>query len=166
MTKYGSVAMLFLAGLAAIYPAPMAWVYVAAFMAFEFWLLRRMRFLGRTPVPVGEPPYHFTDEEAQYVGQYRFYFTYPGLARDAASMLAALGLSALVLSPWLLFRQQLVPAFLVAINLLAVGSLTKRLSPVMVLRIAASKGDRGALRRLEIHEPLWAKIRAANQQPK
>jgi hypothetical protein len=33
----------------------------------------------------------------------------------------------------------------------------------MVLRIAASKGDRTALRMLELHEPVWDKIRAANE---
>ena len=33
----------------------------------------------------------------------------------------------------------------------------------MALRIAASKGDRAALRMLELHDPLWAKIRAANE---
>jgi hypothetical protein len=33
----------------------------------------------------------------------------------------------------------------------------------MALRVAASKGDRQALRMLELHDPLWQKIRAANQ---
>ena len=157
-----AVAMLSLAGLAALYPQPMAWVYVVAFMLFEFWLLRRLNRGGRTPAAIGEPPYHFTEEEAALIGRYRFYFTYPPLARTAASTLAALGLSALVLSPWLVFRQVLVPAFLIAVNLLAVGSLTKRVAPVMALRIAASKGDRAALRMLELHDPLWKKIQAAN----
>ncbi len=159
-----AVAMLSLAGLAALYPQPMAWVYVVAFMLFEFWLLRRLNRGGRTPAAIGEPPYHFTEEEAALIGRYRFYFTYPPLARTAASTLAALGLSALILSPWLVFRQVLVPAFLIAVNLLAVGSLTKRVAPVMALRIAASKGDRAALRMLELHDPLWKKIQAANQQ--
>ncbi len=158
----GAVAMLTLGGLAALYPQPMAWVYVVAFMLFEFWLLRRLNRGGRTPAAIGEPPYPFTEEEAALIGRYRFYFTYPPLARTAASTLAALGLSALILSPWLVFRQVLVPAFLIAVNLLAVGSLTKRVAPVMALRIAASKGDRAALRMLELHDPLWKKIQAAN----
>lgn len=159
-----AVAMLTLAGLAALYPQPMAWAYVVAFMLFEFWLLRRLNRAGRAPAAIDEPPYHFTEEEAGLIGRYRFYFTYPPLARTAASTLAALGLSALVLSPWLVFRGVLVPAFLVAVNLLAVGSLTKRVAPVMALRIAASKGDRAALRMLELHDPLWKKIQAANKQ--
>ena len=158
----GAVAMLFLAGLAALYPQPVAWVYVVAFMGFEFWLLRRLNAAGSAPAAVDEPPYHFTEEEAAFIGRYRLYFTYPQVARAAASTLAALGLSALILSPWLVFRQALVPAFLVALNLLAVGSLTKRLAPVMALRIAANKGDRAALRLLELHDPLWRKIQAAN----
>lgn len=158
----GAVAMLFLAGLAALYPQPVAWVYVVAFMLFEFWALRRLNGEGRAPAAVGEAPYDFTEEEAAFIGRYRLYFADPGIARAASSTLAALGLTALVLSPWLLFRQAYVPAFLIAANLFAVGSLTKRLAPVMALRIAASKGDRAALRMLELHDPLWKKIQAAN----
>lgn len=157
-----AVAMLFLAGLAALYPQPMAWVHVVAFMGFEFWLLRRLAAAGGAPAAVDAPPYHFTEEEAALIGRYRLYFAEPQIARTAASTLAALGLSALILSPWLVFRQALVPAFLVGLNLLAVGSLTRRLAPVVALRIAANRGDRAALRMLELHDPLWRKIQAAN----
>lgn len=31
-----------------------------------------------------------------------------------------------------------------------------------MLRIRASKGDQAALRLLELHDPLWTKIRAGN----
>jgi len=34
---------------------------------------------------------------------------------------------------------------------------------VMALRVAANKGDRAALRLLELHDPLWQKIQAANR---
>ncbi len=71
-------------------------------------------------------------------------------------------MTALVLSPWLLYRQQLVAAFVVGANLFAVAALTRRLAPVMMLKIGASKGDRAALRMLELHDPLWEKIKAAN----
>jgi putative Ca2+/H+ antiporter (TMEM165/GDT1 family) len=159
---YGGVAMLFLAALAALYPAPMAWVHVVAFMLFEFWLLRRMKREGDAPAMAGEAPYYFTEEEAVLIGRFRFYFTFPEVARNAASTLAAIGISALILAPWLLFRGAFIPAMLVAVNLLAVGVLTRRLSPVLVLRIAANKGDRTALRMLELHDPLWEKIKGAN----
>ncbi|HLS87367.1 MAG TPA: hypothetical protein VK043_13795 [Burkholderiales bacterium] len=161
--RYGAMAVLFLAGIAALYPAPLAWAYVLAFMGFEFWLLRRLRQAERRHVPVDEPPYHFTAEEVRLISRYRLYFIDPGTAREAASVLAALGLTALVLSFWLVFRQAFLPGVLTGLNLFAVGTLTRRLSPVMVLRIAASKGDRDALRMLELHDPLWEKIRAANQ---
>jgi hypothetical protein len=163
MGKYGALGMLLLAGIAGLYPAPMAWVYVMACAGFGFWLMRRLKAVERRPVPVGEAPYLFSEEEAGLVARYRFYFMFPIVAREAASVLASLGLGCLVLAPWLLIQQQFLPAMLAAGNLLAVGTLTKRLSPVMVLRIAASKGDRNALRMLELHDPLWKKIRAANQ---
>jgi hypothetical protein len=162
MGQYLAALMLLLAGFAALYPAPMAWVYILSFAAFEAWLARRMAAVGRAPVAAGEAPYQFTEEEAQFVARYRFYFTYPALARESASVLAALGLCALLLAPWLIFKLALAQAALVGVNLFAVAALTKQLAPLLALRVAASKGDRAALRMLELHEPLWQKIRAAN----
>ena len=78
-------------------------------------------------------------------------------------MLAAIGLAGMVLALWLTFKQAFAQGALIGANLFLVGWLTKRLAPLFALRIAASRGDREALRLLEIHEPLWAKIRAANQ---
>jgi hypothetical protein len=163
MGGYGTVGVLLLAGWAALNPEPMSWAYLAAVAAFEVWLARRMTALPRAAVPEGEPPYYFSADEAQLVGRYRFYFTYPKLARESASVLAAIGLSSLLLAFWLLYKQAFVQGVLVGLNLLAVGRFTKQLAPQMALRIAASRGDRAALRLLEAHDPAWAKIRAANQ---
>jgi hypothetical protein len=163
MLKYGGVLMLILAGWAALTPRPMSWVFIAAVAAFELWLLNRMRSSGRGAVPVDEPPYRFTSEEAQFVGCYRLYFADPGLAAEASSVLAAIGLAGMVLALWLTFRQAFVEGALIGLNLFAVGWFTKRVAPVYALRIAASRGKRDALRMLEILEPLWAKIKAANQ---
>lgn len=163
MLKYAAVLALGLAGLGAINP-PLAWLYIVFAAAFEAWLARRLRAEGGRPAPVGAAPYRFTEEEAAFVGRYRFYFAYPALARDGASVLAAIGLSSLVLAPWLTFRGAYPQALLAGANLLAVGAFTKRLAPLLALRMRASKGDREALRLLELHEPLWAKIRAGNSE--
>ena len=162
MGAYGAAAMLVLAGLAFLSPATISWVYLGALAAFELWLARRMASVGSDAVSVGEPPYHFSAEEAELVGRYRFYFTYPGVARECASVLAALGLSALLLAPWLTYKQAFIQAILIGLNLFAVGRLTKRIAPLVGLRIRAARGDRAALRMLELHDPTWAKIRAAN----
>jgi len=162
MGKYGAVGVLGLAGLAALNPG-LSWAYIAAFAAFELWLARRMASAARGPVPAEEAPYHFTAEEAAFVGRYRFYFAFPAMAREAASVVAALGLTALVLAPWLTYKHALVQAALTGLNLFVVARFTKQLAPLMALRVAASKGDRAALRMLELHDPLWAKIRAANE---
>ncbi|HEY9530167.1 MAG TPA: hypothetical protein VIQ55_02170, partial [Burkholderiales bacterium] len=74
MLKLGSVAMLILAGWAALEPRPVSWVYMAAVAAFELWLAQRMRALDTDPIAVGEPPYRFSAEEAGLVQRYRFYF--------------------------------------------------------------------------------------------
>ena len=161
--KYGSVLILILAGWAALNPHSVSWVFIAAVAAFELWLLARLRLAERGPVPVEEAPYQFSAEEARFIERYRFYFTHPGLAAHAGSALAAIGLAGMVLALWLTFRQAYVQGALIGANLFLVGWLTKRLAPVFALRIAASRGDREALRRLEILDPLWAKIRAANQ---
>lgn len=162
MLKLVAVGMLVLAGWAALEPRPMSWVFIAAAGAFELWLVERMTSLGRGPVPVGEPPYAFTDEEAALVGRYRFYFTWPARAAQAGSVLAAIGLAGAVLGLWLTFRQAFVEGALIGANLFAVGWFTRRMAPVYALRIAASKGNREALRFLELMDPVWDKIKAAN----
>ncbi|HWI35847.1 MAG TPA: hypothetical protein VNU64_05280, partial [Burkholderiales bacterium] len=80
--------------------------------------------------------------------------------------LAAVGLSTLLLAPWLTYKHAFLPAAIIGMNLFAVARFTKMLSPMLTLRIAASRGDRDSLRMLEIHGPLWAKIRDANSQEK
>ncbi len=162
MGAYASIAFIILAGWAALNPATMAWVYVAAFAAFEAWLLWRIRGAGRGAVEAGAAPYHFSAEEAALVARFRFYFKSPALARQAASVLAALGLSSLVLALWLTYKHAFVQAGLIGLNLFAVSRLTRVCAPLLGLRIAASKADRDALRMLEVHDPAWAKIRAAN----
>ena len=161
--KYASVLMLVLAGWAALAPQPMSWVFIGAVAVFEVWLLARMRNLEMGPVPVDEAPYRFSAEEARFIERYRFYFSYPALAAQAGSVLAAIGLAGMVLALWLTFKQAFAQGALIGANLFVVGWLTKRVAPVFALRIAASRGDREALRLLEIHEPVWAKIKAVNQ---
>jgi len=155
--------VLLLAGWAALTPQPIAWVYVAVLGGFELWLARRIAAVGNDPVSAGAAPYGFTEDEARLVRRYRFYFTSTLLAHQAASVLAAVGLSSLVLALWLTFKQAFLPALLIGFNLFAVARLTKRLAPLMALRIAASRGDRDALLMLEVHDPAWAKIRAGNE---
>lgn len=140
-----------------------AWLYIATFVVFEFWLLRAIRGGVQGPVAVDEPPYRFTREEADLIRRYRFYFTYPGRARAASSVLAALGLTALLLAPWLTWKQAFLQAIVIGVNLFAVARLTKLVAPLMALRIAAHHGDRDALRLLEAHDPAWSKIKAGNE---
>jgi hypothetical protein len=121
-----------------------------------------MRSVGGAAVAPGEAPYLFTETEARLVGRYRFYFTYPGIAKHASSVLAAIGLSALVLAPWLTMKSALVPAAITALNLLAVGWLTRRVVPLMALNLQASRGNREALTLMEAHATAWEKIRRCN----
>jgi hypothetical protein len=154
--------VLVFAGWAALSPQPMAWVYIGVVAAFELWLARRVAAAGSDTVVAGEPPYRFSDYEARLVQRYRFYFTCPALARGASSVLAAIGLSGLVLALWLTYRFAFLPAALIGMNLFAMARFTRRLVPVMALRLAASRGEREALDLLSAHDPAWVKIRAAN----
>lgn len=146
---YVTLAFLLLAGLTFLQNG-LAWLYIGAVLAFELWLARRMTALGRDPVATGEPPYHFTPEEADLVARYRFHFTYPGLARQAASVLAAIGLTSLVLAPWLTIKQQFIEAILIGANVLAVARFTRRLTPALPPQA------------VDHHRSAWSKIRAAN----
>ena len=132
--------MLVLAGLAALNPHSVSWAYIAAVYGFDLWLLFRLRSLAQVPVSVDQPPYRFTEEEAQLVERYRYYFTFPESARHVASMLSAIGLASVVLALWLTFRSAPVQGAIIGLNLFAVGWFTKRVAPVYALRIAASKG--------------------------
>jgi hypothetical protein len=142
MGRYGSVGVLMLAGLSFL-RADVAWAYLAAVLAFEAWLAARMAALGRHPADTGTP-YYFTDEEARLVGRFRFFFTETGKVRQFGSVLAAIGLTALILSPWLALKHAFVPAALVGANVIAVAFLTRRLIPTV---------DTGAV---------WDKIRGGN----
>lgn len=163
MLKYASVLMLLLAGWAALNPQPMGWVFILAAVGFEYWLIYRMRRLERSPVPVDAPPYHFNAEEARFIQRYRFYFSFPTLAAQAGSVLSAIGLAGMVLALWLTYKQAFLMGALIGLNLFAVAWFTKRMAPLFALRIAASRGDREALRLLELHQPLWEKIHDANR---
>ena len=66
-----------------------------------------MAALGRHPAAAGDAPYHFSEEEARLVGRYRYYFSETGKARQVASVLAAIGLTALLLVPWLAYKARL-----------------------------------------------------------
>ena len=158
MGAYASVAVLLLCGFTFL-KTEISWAYLAALALFEIWLTRRVASVGKGPVAVGEPPYRFSAEEAGLVARYRFYFTYPDVARQATTVLAALGLTALALVPWLIYKLALVQALLIGANLFVVARYTKELAPVMTLRVRAHQGDRAALRMLELHDPVWVKIR-------
>lgn len=141
----------------------MAWVYIVFVGLFELWLARRIAELGQEAVAPGVPPYRFSDDEARLVQRFRFYFTYPVVARHSSSVLAAVGLSALCLAPWLTYKLAFLPAALIGLNLFAVARLTKRLAPVPVLNTGAARGERDALALLSAHDTAWAKIRAGNE---
>jgi hypothetical protein len=163
MGPLASVTVLVLAGWAALNPAPMAWLYIVAVLGFEMWLLSRMRSASGAAVAAGEAPYDFSEEEAKLVGRYRFYFAYPVIAKQASSVLAAIGLTTLGLAPWLTYKLAFVQAALIGLNIFVVASLTRRVAPVMALSLSASRGNREALRLLEVHDAAWKKIRAANR---
>jgi hypothetical protein len=148
---YVTLAFLLLAGLSFLLGG-LAWIYITAVLVFELWLARRIGAVGRDPVLPGEPPYHFTPEEARLVGRYRFHFTFPGVSRQAASVLAAIGLASLVLAPWLTIKHQFVEAVLVGINLFAVARFTRVLSPALPPDM------------VEHHRSAWSRIRSANQK--
>jgi hypothetical protein len=166
MGPWLSVAVLVLAGWAGLRPAPMAWVYLAAVLAFEGWLFGVVRSSGRRRVAAGEAPYLFTGDEARLVGRYPFYFTFPGISRHASSVLAAIGLTTLGLAPWLTYKGALVAAALAALNVVPVAWLTRRAAPLMTLRLQAARGNRDALSMLEAHATAWEKIRRCNIEAK
>lgn len=153
----GTLLVIAAAVFAFFYPAGGGWVFAAGEFAFLTWLASRMRktdaatLIARSREPL-EP------DEAEIVQRFALYFARPELARECASMIAALGLSTLALVPWLSYKLQWAQAIAIAIFLFAVGRLTKALSPLLTLRMAANKGDRDALRLLGAHDGARRKL--------
>jgi pimeloyl-ACP methyl ester carboxylesterase len=160
VSGYLAIGVILLTGFSML-RSEVSWAYLAFLAGYEIWLLRRLRGVGAGPVPVDEAPYRFTAEEAAFIERYRFYFTYPAMAKEASGVLSALGITALLLVPWFIYKAELVQAALIGANLFVIARMTKDLAPVLALRIRANKGDRAALRLLELHDPLWQKIREA-----
>jgi len=155
----GALAVAAFAGWAFLAPPSGAWAFAAAEFAFLAWLGREVRgadaaaLRARAREPL-EP------DEADIVQRYPLYFARPGLARECASTLSALGLASLVVVPWLTYKVQWAPAILIGVFLFAVARLTKVMSPVYSLRLATAKGDREALRLLSAHDGAARKLSA------
>ena len=161
--KYGPLAVFLLAG-SAVYTPAASWAYIATALLFEIVVQRRIAAEGAEPPPPNEPPYNLTAAESAVVGRYRFYFTYPIVAKDCASILAALGLTAMALALWLTYRQAFAQALIISVNLFLIGRLSKVLAPLNALKLAAGHGNAEAVKFLDAHDPAWKKIHAANRE--
>ena len=153
----GTLVVVALAAIAFFYAARGSWLFAASEFAFLAWLTRRVRkadaaaLLARSREPLEQ-------DEAEIVQRYPLYFARPELARECASMVAALGLASLVLVPWLTYKLQWMQAIAIGVFLFPVGRLTRALSPLLALRLAANKGDRDALRLLGAHDGARRKL--------
>jgi len=136
-----------------------SWIYIASFVVlFQSLLMLFIHGQHRIPVEPGEPPYHFSAEEADFVRRHRFSFKFPVAAQSASSMLAAMGLIGLLLSPWLVYQLQWTQAAIIGLDIPLVGYITRRLNPKYTLVLAAHKGDERAQREIEIFNSAWRKI--------
>lgn len=164
MKGIGAAVVVSLATWSAADPAFASWVYVVLIVVLaQLGFYVKISAAPRDPVPVGEPPYEFSAEEARVVERFRYYFTNPVSAREIASTLSAMGITALLLSPWLVYKQQLIQAILVGLSVLTAGPMTKILSPVYTLRLAAHKGDAEDLRIAKAFDTAWEKIRRVRE---
>lgn len=158
----GALAVAVLTGWTFLQPPVGSWALAALEFAFLAWFSHELRrvdgaaLLARASAPL-EP------DEVELIGRYRAYFARPAFTRECASTLAAIGLSTLVLVPWLIYKLQWAQAILIGMMLFAVGRLTKLASPVYALRLAGAKGDREALRLLAAHDGAARKLSAPDQ---
>jgi biotin transporter BioY len=139
-----------------------SWAFVAVEFAFIAWFSRELRRVdGAALLARASPP--LEPDEIELVRRYLAYFARPAFTRECASTLSAIGLSSLVLVPWLIYKLQWAQAILIGMMLFAVGRLTKLASPVYALRLAGAKGDREALRLLSAHDGAARKLSAPDQ---
>lgn len=162
MNGLGALAVAALAAWTFLAPPAGSWAFVAVEFAALAWLAHQMRRADAAALRARAREPLDTDE-SDVVRRYAFYFSYPALARESASTLAALGLATLVLVPWLIYKLQWAQAILIGVLMFAVGRLTKLVSPVYALRLATAKGDRDALRLLSAHDGAARKLSAPDQ---
>ena len=157
MKGLGALAVIALGGWTFLSPAAGGWGFAAAEFAFLAWLASQVRRANPAALQARarEP---LAPDEAELVQRYALYFARPGLARECASTLSALGLASLVLVPWLTYKLEWAQAILIGVSLFAVARLTKLMSPVYALRLATAKGDRDALRLLSAHDGAVGKL--------
>ncbi len=162
MHGLGALATAALAAWTFLSPPVGSWVFAAVQFVSLAWLGREMRRTDAAALSARarEP---LDADESDVVRRYAFYFTYPALARESASTLAAMGLATLILVPWLIYKLQWTQAILIGVMLFAVGRLTKLVSPVYALRLATAKGDREALRLLSAHDGAARKLSPPDQ---
>lgn len=153
----GAVAAAALGCWAFLDPPVGGWLFAAAEFGFLAWLGRRARSVDGAALVAGARE-ALEPDEAELARRYPLYFARPGLARECASVLSAIGLVSLILVSWLLYKQQWPPAIIIGVFLFAVARLTRHLSPVLALRLAAGKGDREALRLLSAHDGAARKL--------
>lgn len=153
----GAVAAAALGGWAFLDPPVGGWLFAAAELGFLAWLARLARRTDAAALVAGarEP---LEPDEADLARRYPLYFARPGLARECASVLSAIGLLSLILVSWMIYKLQWPQAILIGAGLFAVARLTKHLSPALTLRLAAAKGDREALRLLSAHDGAASKL--------
>lgn len=165
MKGFGAVVVVSLGVWSAVDPSFASWVYVVGVvLLLQGGFFFKIAAVPREPVAVNEPPYHFDRDEAAVVQRFRYFFTNPASASEIASTLSAMGLVALVLSPWLVYKQEVVQAGLIAAHVFLIGPMTKKLSPVYALRLAAHKGSDEAVRMAKAYDTAWGKIRAVREQ--
>ncbi len=163
MRGLSTAAVIGLGILSFYHPELGAWIYIALFVIMlQGALLGAMLMQRNLPVPAMQPPYHLSAEEAEFVRHYRFAFKYPAIAQMVSSMLAAMGMIGLVLSPWLVYRLQWTQAILIGMDVILVGYLTQQLNPKYTLVIAAHRGNRIAAQNIELFNGAWRKILAVN----
>lgn len=141
------------------YPQNGSWIYIVLVVVlFQGALAAYMGKQRNLKVTAGEPPYHFTEEEAQFVRRHRFAFEFPVAAQTVSSMLAATGLISLALSPWLAYQLQWTQAVIVGLDVALVGYLTRQLNPKYTLVLAAHHGKKNAAHEIELFNGAWRKI--------
>lgn len=159
MQGIGTAAVIGLGIWSFYHPETGSWIYIGLFIAFfQGALLGLLNAQRSDPVPPEAPPYHFNTAEADFVRRHRFAFKYPAAAQAVSSMLAAMGLIGLLLSPWLAYHLQWTQAIVIGLDVALIGWITRKLNPKYTLVLAAHRGSERARRDIEAFNGAWRKI--------
>lgn len=103
------------------------------FIVIAFILEINIFLMNLSKIKIKNDANKYTQEEEKVIGRYHLFFRYPMASRSFSAMLSAIQISALILVPWLLFKELYAQAITIGLNYFIAGQFAVILNPQFFL---------------------------------